>query len=65
MTILTTTIRGSIKVLAKTTKYGVTAFTFANRTQAANRSAEVNAAGVLAEVVQFGRPFYVRVNGLL
>jgi hypothetical protein len=53
----TTTIRG-IKVAAKDTKYGVSPYHFANRTQAERKAAEMN-----GRVFKFpgGRPFYVEV----
>lgn len=55
---LTTTIHGRT-VLAKKSKYGVDATTYANQTQADKSAAKVKAAGVDCWVMQSGRCFYV------
>lgn len=48
--------RAGFEVLAKETKYGPSAYTFANRTQADRKAAEV---GNGFEVYQWGRPWFV------
>jgi hypothetical protein len=59
-----TTIRGGTTVLAKTTKYGIHAAQYTNRTQAARKAAELVAAGFDAEVIQprLGPAFYIRID---
>ena len=59
MTPITTTTKfKGMTLLAKFTKYGVTPKTYANRTQAENAA---KACG--GWVIQFGRPFLVRLDG--
>lgn len=54
-------LRNGAMVLAKDTKYGVTAVTYANRTQAQKSAAKLVASGQSADVAQFcgSRVFYV------
>ncbi len=50
-------------VLAKKTKYGLSAVQYSNRTQAYARQDKLRAAGVACAVIHgFGRPFYVAIN---
>lgn len=50
-------------VLAKKTKYGLTAVQYANRTQAYARQDKLRAAGVACAVIQgLGRPLYIRID---
>ena len=53
----TVTLRSGITVLAKTTKFGTFAATYANRTQANNAAAKFG-----GYVIQHGRPFLVRFD---
>jgi hypothetical protein len=47
-------------VLAKATKYGTSAVTYANRTQAEKKVAEIRAAGIACYSTRYrGRPIYV------
>jgi hypothetical protein len=66
--IKTTTLRHGVVALAKDTKYGRSAYTFTNRTQAQNAADKANAASVnmlptneaLTWTVRpIGRPFFV------
>ena len=56
--LLTTKLNSGVEVLAKNTKYGVSAMTFANRTQA-QKAAEKSNGWVWQGI---GRPFYVRFD---
>lgn len=49
-------------VLAKATKYGISAKTYANRTQADTAAALVRASGIESSVIGT-RPFYVTIDG--
>jgi len=54
----TTRLRDGTLVLARELKdYGIAAYTYANRTQAERAAQKVG-----GQVVQRGRPFYVRVE---
>jgi len=55
-------LRNGAMVLAKDTEYGVSAITYANRTQAQKSAAKLVTSGHAADVAQFcGRVFYVVV----
>ncbi len=56
---LTITLREGPVVLAKFTKYGLSAKTFANRTQAEKAAKECG-----GWVIQWGRPFLVRLDSM-
>lgn len=59
----TTTLRNGAAVLAKTTKYGLFAKSYANRTQANNAADRLAARGIKSHAAQFmGRPFYVVID---
>jgi hypothetical protein len=55
---ITTRLNSGREVLAKETKYGISAITYANRTQAERRAAEIRSGGTDCHVAGF-RPFYV------
>jgi cell division protein FtsN len=60
-----TQLKNGCWVLAKDTKkYGVCAVTYANRTQAESKAAQMQAEGAEARAVQFcgSRVFYVRLG---
>jgi hypothetical protein len=57
----TTEIRGGIRVLAKHYKGELYAVTYANRTQAERKRAELVAQGVEASLCQIGRPIFIRI----
>lgn len=64
MTVKTVTLNdGQTVVLAKETKYGLSAFTFANRTQATKRELALVEAGIRATVIhpRFSGPFFVEI----
>lgn len=64
MKIETVKLNNGVEVLAKSTKqFGTNAVTYANRTQAEKKAAQLNELGGLkAEVVQPGRVFFVKVT---
>jgi hypothetical protein len=55
----TTTLNNGLTVMAKETKYGLTAYTFANRTQAERAAEKVRTGGQPCRVWKGARPFYV------
>lgn len=60
--VTTVKLNSGVVVLGKTTEYGLSAVTYANRTQANKAAAKLVASGVKAEVIHRGRPFYVMVT---
>jgi hypothetical protein len=59
----TTKLSNGLTVLAKDTKYGLTAYTFANRTQAERAAEKVRQAGQMCMGWKGARPFFVVVKG--
>jgi len=63
MEILTEKLRNGSKALARQTKYGLSAYTYSNRTQAEIRQVLLLASGIDSHIRQFnGGPFFIIIN---
>lgn len=63
MEILTEKLRNGSKALARNTKWGLCAYSYANRTQAEIRQVLLLASGIDSHIRQFnGGPFYIIIN---
>lgn len=63
MQIQTEKLRNGFTVLAKNTKYGLSAYTYSNRTQAEIKQVLLLASGIQSHIRQFsGGPFFIVIN---
>jgi hypothetical protein len=63
MKIETVKLNCGLLALAKQSKHGLSAKTFANRTQAERAMAELQRVGIVCHIHHTGRPFYVGIDG--